>query len=422
MKTNIFSKVAVTMMTVALGAGVVGSISGTVAWFQYSTRSTVAYQGAAAHCSENLQVRIAPAGSTQTADQNWKQDLTTSDISTALLASTTRSGTNELRPVTTGALASGAFASRLHKNPIYQYTDMTTWGVASGDVDYLDIPLQFRVEDVDGNADRALLAKKVYLSDLTIKAITVSGKIDVSEAIRVSIVDNSATKTSVLESATSGLTVADGKTVAASVQAGIYEFIYNDSAWKLGSTTVSLADYGLELSGGTPATGNKIVVIINAAGRTLAKKATSTTVCGALDLNGDKANDKAPAYDFETAGSELSYGGTGQTAVTEAATSDGTAKIYAANNTALGLANDADPYNIIGKEIGTTVVATSGAAATSWLSITVRIYLEGWQTLTTNQPNGNEGTTALWNDAQVVGAQFDVGMRFTAEAHPEATH
>ena len=72
MKINTFKKVAVSTMALAMGAALVGSISGSIAWYQYSTRSTVSYSGASAHCTESLQVRVyedaVPAVFTLTGD------------------------------------------------------------------------------------------------------------------------------------------------------------------------------------------------------------------------------------------------------------------------------------------------------------------------------------------------------------------
>ena len=52
------AKLLVGTLAIASVAATVGSISGTFAWFQYSTRVTAAYSGAAAHVSENLQIRV----------------------------------------------------------------------------------------------------------------------------------------------------------------------------------------------------------------------------------------------------------------------------------------------------------------------------------------------------------------------------
>ncbi len=484
MKTNIFSKVAVTMMTVALGAGIVGSISGTVAWFQYSTRSTVAYSGASAHCTENLQIRVVRDG--QAAHEGWEADLRLSEIAGLLSPVTvTKEGTpalglttNEatvrsklsagshvfaydgtnwkldggdtavdpatygitvaaapapdatskinvswndgtlLSPVSSGELAEGDFPSSLYKNPIYQYASTSSWG-AAGTSDYVDIPLQFRVLDVDGNTESekpTLLAKKIYLSDLTIVAATNNGsKKDISDAVRVAL-SNAADAHNATYSKSGSVTVSafDASAFNNKVNKalGTYTFTcVNETTalvWKLGESTVDLADYGLTVTGA--AADDTIVVKTTVAGRTYATKAASTDVYGSLDLNNDGEPDKDGDYEW-AAGNEITYGDNGKTAAS-IATIDSTSgdKIYDADGTTLKLADDSNPYSIKGKELGSTVAVAAGTAASSWLSINLRIYLEGWQQLE---------SSAIWSDTDYVNSKFNVGLRFTAEAHTD---
>ena len=57
MKTNkLTKKIIVSTLAVAMGAALVGSISGTVAWYQYSTRVTAQMSGTSAGTSRNLQI------------------------------------------------------------------------------------------------------------------------------------------------------------------------------------------------------------------------------------------------------------------------------------------------------------------------------------------------------------------------------
>lgn len=58
------------------GMSLVGSIFGTVAWYQYSTRATASIMGSDAAVSENLQITLGNG----TTDANWKADLTRNDI------------------------------------------------------------------------------------------------------------------------------------------------------------------------------------------------------------------------------------------------------------------------------------------------------------------------------------------------------
>ncbi len=494
MKTNIFSKVAVTMMTVALGAGVVGSISGTVAWFQYSTRSTVSYQGASAHCTENLQIRTVRAG--QGVDEGWDQDITkdeliqfvkentvtatytqaagsdgavsiedakratvVSSFSTGALELTydgewkrggasadlaalglTVSGTakagdkitisfrdgTEVSPVTSGELKSDEVASTLYKNPIYQYAETSKWGVADAN-DYVDIPLQFRVLDIDGNAKHALLEKNIYLSDLTIEATSGNTKKDISDAIRVAVYNPNEAHTVTATETGEGITAVTVTAATfngqdATSNAGTYTFkAVADSPsgvkWQLNGVDAPLATYGIAITGDA-AIGDTIVVRSAVGGRTFARKATTTNVYGTLDLNKDGQLDKDGNYSWAT-GSEITYGDNGKTAATTAAYDTDGNKIYAANDDALGIANDSDPLDIVGKPLGATIESADQTDGdNTFFQLNVRIYLEGWQHLaSTAAVGGNANPGAIWDDAEYVDSKFNVGFRFSADAH-----
>jgi hypothetical protein len=194
------AKLLVGTLAIASVAATVGSISGTVAWFQYNTRASVSYQGTTAHCSESLEIRIRTDNTTR---DIWKTELTPADIGAYLTAEkggTTygagRADANSVRPVTSGALAAGKVAYGketedsdpeylLYKNPIYQHFAYTTWGKADIN-DFVLIPLELRVRDVDGASDAAL-AKKIYITDITLDGTTTEGKTDVTEALRLGV-------------------------------------------------------------------------------------------------------------------------------------------------------------------------------------------------------------------------------------------
>lgn len=483
MKTNLFSKVAVTMMTVALGAGVVGSISGTVAWFQYSTRSTVAYTGASAHCTENLQIRLYDPNKTD--EQNpWKSDLEAGDITNALRGISAKykaptadavdaevsvddfygqfpsggeykfvckvenevkkwylngaevnlatygitapgtaadggyirviaNATNAVRPVTSGELAAGKIATELYRNPVYQYPDKGNWKTAEAS-DYVVVPLELRVKDVNGADNVRTLAKNIYVSRMNMAVEETPNKGDITPALRAAIStsndgsdwddygtfsstgspvttygkldlnDDSNLDTygdfewekgpeilygykhspvTVNKSSTNIVSVTvdgDWFVGANGVAAGSYEFTYEDGngTWNLGENNpVDIATYGirytLDENKTAPGNGDRITV-------TVAPEAAGNNAAASFGL----------------------------TPVTEAAD---------------GIADDSDPYNIIGTPIGVT---TENAT----LRVNLKIYLEGWQEL---------GGSALWDAKTFIGAKFNLGVRFTADAHTD---
>lgn len=329
-------------MAIAAVAATVGSISGTVAWFQYSTRATAAYHGAAAHCTENLEIRIRSTNGTIGA---WKHDLTTADITTYLSTNTAGGGANRdtaantLRPVTSGDLALGEVPSELYKNPIYQYADMSTWGVATATEDYVLLPLELRVEDLDGDASADYLAKKIWISDITIEAqadradpaYTASEHTDLSSAIRVAV-----------------------------------------SAGQSGSAKTAYATFAMD-----PA---------------------DVTVSGKLDLNDDGEDDKVAGYDFQDDRADVVYGYPSGAHVAKSTTT-----LASAGSGKKGIADDSDPYTIDETEIGSTTTEKT-------LEVDVMIYLEGWKQL-------GSPASAIWDIGETVGAEFNVGIRFSAETH-----
>lgn len=188
-------KIIVSTLALAMGAALAGSVSGTVAWFQYSTRAQVAYIGTSAHCSENLEVRVGTAGS-------WTTDLQSTDIQGAIdtiNASVTENADKigtDLQPITTGELAANAaLPTNFYKNPIYQFTDKTTWGTADA-ANYVQFDLYFHVKDVDGKSTVTYLEKDLYLVDLTITSVqSDNSTLDLSEAVRVHFASNETTAT-----------------------------------------------------------------------------------------------------------------------------------------------------------------------------------------------------------------------------------
>ncbi|MBO5529682.1 MAG: hypothetical protein J6A47_10300 [Bacilli bacterium] len=176
MKPKTITKLGAGTLAVVAIASLVGSISGTIAWFQYTTRVTANYTGVVSHMSENLQISLNGT--------DWKSDLSAADIQKYLL-----DGGREdtaLRPVTTGMQEKDKGIVDLYKNPIRQYASMGYWGKADKNHDYIELPLQIRNKDVDGKD--TLLSRPIYLTDLTMKQTTTTlatEKYDVAPALRV---------------------------------------------------------------------------------------------------------------------------------------------------------------------------------------------------------------------------------------------
>ena len=186
------TKLAAIMLSSARGLAFIGSIGGTIAWYQYSTLATAAVSGSSAKCTENLQVAVGTGEGL-----SFKSSLTTNDISNYLQntrAEADKETVTVLKPVTAGNQDKNATLNGLKSNPVYQHGPYADWEDAVN-TDYVTFPLTFRVLDIDGNSSNSsntLLnrASKLGLSDITIEGKDVDGnnaegKTDISSAIRV---------------------------------------------------------------------------------------------------------------------------------------------------------------------------------------------------------------------------------------------
>lgn len=186
------TKLAAIMLSSARGLAFIGSIGGTIAWYQYSTLATAAVSGSSAKCTENLQVAVGTGEGL-----SFKSSLTTNDISDYLQntrAEADKETVTVLKPVTAGNQDKNATLNGLKSNPVYQHGPYADWEDAVN-TDYVTFPLTFRVLDIDGNSSNSsntLLnrASKLGLSDITIEGKDVDGnnaegKTDISSAIRV---------------------------------------------------------------------------------------------------------------------------------------------------------------------------------------------------------------------------------------------
>lgn len=198
MKTKNMKKIVVSTMALVMGAALAGSISGTVAWYQYSTRASVSYVGVSKHSTHALQVSLD--GTT------WGTSFASADIKAAALAATRTDPEDPLTadatkahdgenfsPVTPGAANSGteALGATMYGNPKCGNFAYSLWEAADARA-YLQFDLYVRVLDVDGAETPVYLAKNLYLTDFTIETTTTATKIkgsDFANAFRVHVSD-----------------------------------------------------------------------------------------------------------------------------------------------------------------------------------------------------------------------------------------
>ena len=190
MKLNSKKLITSAMLTL-IGASMVGSVAGTVAWYQYSTRASAAYVGTSTKCSEKLQVVVGTKDEAETkTDSDWKTALSVSNITDYIAAQPGQNATTaaQVTPVTAGNQKKNEALNTLKAHPVYNYTEYSAWQDAAA-TDYVTFPLTFRVVDVDGGSDTSKLAQDMdlYLQDLLIQADShnPTAKGDISDAIRV---------------------------------------------------------------------------------------------------------------------------------------------------------------------------------------------------------------------------------------------
>ena len=186
-------KLIVGTLSVVSVASVVGSIAGTVAWYQYNTRVTATYLGTSSKCTENLQIRIHDDSVAGYADAPWVTDLRIADTQ-AYLANKIVAGKamgSQISPVTVlngaeGVKKDGEYDA-VKSNPIRQHFAYTSWVDATSAM-YVVLPLQVKLIDVDGSASGGVFeGREVFLSDLTLVEKAVAGKKDISDALRAHI-------------------------------------------------------------------------------------------------------------------------------------------------------------------------------------------------------------------------------------------
>ena len=404
-------RIVIPTLSICLGAAIVGSISGTVAWYQYSTRVSTAYLGTTAGTAGNLKLRIKGTDS-------WVNSLTKEDIAKYL---DDNSLGQNITPITASNLGAddaikvydakanptdeSIIKPLFFKNPVRGFEERVDYSSSSwlkaDESMYVQIPLEVAFIEYDGikkgEEDKEYLAKDVYISDLLIQEDwqntndSENLKKDLSSAIRVHV----------------------------------------SSSYK---------------------EDNEGQLVNKSFNRLISKNGGSILTEGYLDLDGDDRDDtyvdgdRAAQYGFGDSSTiaantkKVIYGEGLQVAYSAekeikngsyrllGAEQDTAEKVYPAvvkseNNSMVLDENDFEytkegasekTSKCIGKTIGYD--KTSENWEKDYLNITLTIWLEGWQTLpapTTTNPNA---VSSIWNAADYIGSMFDVGIQFAVQA------
>ena len=363
-----------------IGASLAGSVTGTIAWYQYSTRVQTAYVGTSGGTSGNLQMRIKDYNVPNPTNDGWVTRLTSTQVQAYL---TSVSMGNQIEPITAGNVDKDAALGNFYGNPNASYARSdyaTTWKLA-GQANYIQIPLQLRYIERDGDKeggakDDKNIEKAVYLTDLFIEedatANTTNEKLDLSEAIRFHI------------------------------------------------------DSFAEADRATPA---------NHKNRLLSKNGGTTVTNGKMDLDGDTLIDQTPVgggkYDFGSGLEDIVYGTGVQTSYRGLDHEDQAGQAYYdAQGNEL---SDANVYSLIpqtdntdkdlnildsSKEngLGDKTIGSTVEDEDEFLNVVITIWVEGWQTFV----NSETKHVSVWNSADYIGSKFNVGFEFGVDTKVDA--
>ena len=385
------TKFVVTALIACSTAALAGSVSSTIAWYQYSTRVSAVYLGASAGTQGNLKLRIKGTN-------NWTTDLTYLDVADYLR---TQNKGQLITPITSGPMnADDAIKTNdsgekvFYQNPDggipverVDYDD-ESWLLANDSM-YASIPLElcFLKEDING---KSFLEKDVYISDLLIqgdwrnKENIDNKKEDLSDAIRVHI--NS--------------------------------YQSNDQSQNHSDTAIN---------------------------RLISKNGGTVLTEGFLDLNGDGDLDE---YVTGSNGVNYHFGDEDETDRHYTTYGQGTQTSYCnkketQNHSYQTLHGDtieekAYPTVVDSKEgtnilieesfeytkegeqqptskcIGKTV-AFDDMANEAYLNVIMTIWVEGWEQLPSPTTSDPDAKSPIWNPSDYIGSMFDVGITFAVQ-------
>lgn len=375
------AKFVVSILIICSTFALVGSISSTIAWYQYSTRVSTVYLGTSAGTEGNLKLRIKGT-------EKWLSDLTYKDIGD-YLASIDKG--QKVTPITSGPMAADDALAKdengeyvFYKNPkenLVERVSYSDWLLANDSM-YVSIPLELSfITDVSGK--NAFLEKDVYISDLLIQEDWKNNedannlKEDLSTAVRVHI-----------------------SSYQSNDQANT---TFNRLISKNGGTI--LTEGYLDLDGN----GNLDEYLTGSPGANYGFGDEDDIERHYIAYGDGHQTSYSTKYDTQ----DVSYETLDQTVVNE--------KSYPAvvesENNSLGLKEDSLEFIKEGeteptsKCIGKTVAFENEEDA-AYLNVVMTIWVEGWQPLPSPTAANPDAVSPIWNASDYIGSMFDVGIEF----------
>ena len=386
MKINKIKFIVATLITCSTAA-LLGSVTNTIAWYQYSTRVSAVYLGASAGAKGNLRIRIKGT-------DTWLNDLTHVDVANYL--SEQHIG-QKITPITSGPMnADDAIKTNDNGEMVFYQNpdggipaervgyDNLTWKAADNSM-YVSIPLELRFESEKD--DTTFLEKDVYISDLIIQGDwrnNQKNKEDLSSSVRVQLSSYQSNDQSQGHSATAinRLISKDGGTVLTEG----YLDLDGDS---------DLDEYLAGPSGANYGFGDETQVVHH---YTAYGEGTQTSYCNKSiiqngsykTLQGDTVNEKI----YPTL-------------------------VESVENTNV-LVEESFEYTKEGEQeptskcIGKTV-AFDDMANEAYLNVVMTIWIEGWEPLPSPTSSDPDAKSPIWNPSDYIGSMFNVGITFAVQ-------
>lgn len=183
------AKFVVGSMLTACSLAIVGSITSTFAWYTYSTKTTLAYSGLSGGKTGNLQMRLA--GGTEAESGEWKDSLSIEEIKNESI----RRGYagNSLSPITIGeGIARSGIDCTIKNNGNYKFNGPTTAlqpkfpsdniKDANGKYVFLQVQIQFR--NINPNDPNEKFNSQIFVSFLDARLNDDDGR-DITKGLRI---------------------------------------------------------------------------------------------------------------------------------------------------------------------------------------------------------------------------------------------
>ncbi len=183
MKTPILKKIIIPSFVLLIGGSLAGTVSSTVAWFQYATRAQVAYVGALSHCSKLLKISVDDG-------EHWANDYYQNDMASHIQG-------NRLNPITTGVQLKNAALDKFYKQPEFGIGGTYDHWLEADSSNYARFEILVKSVDVDGVNTETRLENDVYINKMIIEDDASNGiGSDLSDSIRVHLAVTGSTGTS----------------------------------------------------------------------------------------------------------------------------------------------------------------------------------------------------------------------------------